>query len=162
VALQKYKTRTEETGVEGRPMKRAGQLEILWDSMSTKWGFLCSYMKWIRNYFMSQHPCRNQPPSLFLSHIFLPPPPTHTHVCSLLVCLWFACSHRTYHFSTVEWSSRSSWVDRLLSTLVDLQLDAQNCCLFTYNTFIKILYMFRALPCSSSDIPIQKDQNKIV
>jgi hypothetical protein len=35
-------------------------------------------------------------------------------------------------------------------TLVDLQLDEQNSCLFTYNTFIKILYMFRALPCSPS------------
>jgi hypothetical protein len=35
-------------------------------------------------------------------------------------------------------------------TLGDLQLDAQNFCLFTYNTFIKILYMFRALPHSSS------------
>ena len=35
-------------------------------------------------------------------------------------------------------------------TLVDLQLDAQNSYLFTYNTYIKILYMFRALPCSSS------------
>jgi hypothetical protein len=35
-------------------------------------------------------------------------------------------------------------------TLVDLQLDAQNSCLFTYNTFIKILYMFRALTYSSS------------
>ena len=35
-------------------------------------------------------------------------------------------------------------------TLVDLQLDAQNSYLFTYNTFIKILCMFRALPCSSS------------
>ena len=35
-------------------------------------------------------------------------------------------------------------------TLVDLLLDAQNSYLFTYNTFIKILYMFRALPCSSS------------
>jgi len=34
--------------------------------------------------------------------------------------------------------------------LVDLQLDAQNSYLFTYNTFIKILYMFRALPCSSA------------
>jgi len=34
--------------------------------------------------------------------------------------------------------------------LVDLQLDAQNSYLFTYNTFIKILYMFRALLCSSS------------
>jgi hypothetical protein len=31
-------------------------------------------------------------------------------------------------------------------TLIDLQLDAQNSYLFT---FIKILYMFRALPCSS-------------
>jgi hypothetical protein len=30
------------------------------------------------------------------------------------------------------------------------QLDAQNSNLFTYNTFIKILYMFRALPCSFS------------
>jgi len=35
-------------------------------------------------------------------------------------------------------------------TLVDLQLDAQNSCLFIYNTFIEILYVFRALPCSSS------------
>jgi len=35
-------------------------------------------------------------------------------------------------------------------TLVDLQLDAQNSYLFTYNTFIKIPYMFRALFCSSS------------
>ena len=35
-------------------------------------------------------------------------------------------------------------------TLADLQLDAQNSYLFTYNTFIKLLYMFRALPCSSS------------
>ena len=35
-------------------------------------------------------------------------------------------------------------------TLVDFQLDAQNSYLFTYNTFIKIVYMFRALPCSSS------------
>ena len=34
--------------------------------------------------------------------------------------------------------------------LVDFQLDAQNSYLFTYNTLIKILYMFRALPCSSS------------
>ena len=36
-------------------------------------------------------------------------------------------------------------------TLVDLQLDAQDSYLFTYNTFIKILYMFRTLPCSSSE-----------
>jgi hypothetical protein len=37
-------------------------------------------------------------------------------------------------------------------TLVDFQLDAQNSYLFTYNTLIKILYMFRALPCSSSGL----------
>jgi hypothetical protein len=36
------------------------------------------------------------------------------------------------------------------TTLVDFQLDAQNSYLFTYNTFINILYIFRALPCSSS------------
>jgi hypothetical protein len=35
-------------------------------------------------------------------------------------------------------------------TLFDLQLDVQNSYLFTYNTLIKILYMFRALSCSSS------------
>ena len=34
-------------------------------------------------------------------------------------------------------------------TLVN-QLDAKNSYLFTYNAFIKILYMFRALPCLSS------------
>jgi len=39
---------------------------------------------------------------------------------------------------------------RMILSLVDLQLDAQNSYLFTYNTFIKILYMFRALSCSSS------------
>jgi hypothetical protein len=37
-------------------------------------------------------------------------------------------------------------------TLVDFQLETQNSYLFMYknNTFIKILYMFQALPCSSS------------
>jgi len=40
----------------------------------------------------------------------------------------------------------NSWV----LTMFDLQLDAQNSCLLAYNTFIKILYMFQALPCSSS------------
>jgi hypothetical protein len=35
-------------------------------------------------------------------------------------------------------------------TLVDFQLDGQNTYLFIYNTFIKILYIFRALPCLSS------------
>jgi hypothetical protein len=35
-------------------------------------------------------------------------------------------------------------------TLFYYQLDAQTYCLFLYITFIKILYMFRALPCTSS------------
>jgi len=34
--------------------------------------------------------------------------------------------------------------------LTNLKIDAQNSYLCTYNTFIKILYMFQALPCSSS------------
>jgi hypothetical protein len=34
--------------------------------------------------------------------------------------------------------------------LIDFQLDARNSYLFIYNIFIKILYMFRALPSSSS------------
>jgi hypothetical protein len=34
-------------------------------------------------------------------------------------------------------------------TLVDFQIDEQYSYLFTYNTFIKLLYMFRALSCSS-------------
>ena len=38
-------------------------------------------------------------------------------------------------------------------TLIDFQLDAQSSYLFIYNTFIKILYMFWALPCSSSGGP---------
>ena len=44
---------------------------------------------------------------------------------------------------------RRDVTDKQLLTLVDL-IDAQNSYLFTYNTFIKILYMFRALSCSSS------------
>jgi hypothetical protein len=44
-----------------------------------------------------------------------------------------------------------NWLTVHRSTiLVDFQLDAQNSYLFIYNTFIKIHYMFRALPCSSS------------
>jgi len=34
--------------------------------------------------------------------------------------------------------------------LIDFQLGAQNSYLFMHNTFIKILYMFRALLCSFS------------
>jgi hypothetical protein len=52
-------------------------------------------------------------------------------------------------------SVKSEYLDDWLTvhrsiTLVNFQLDAQNSYLFIYFTFIKILYMFRALPCSSS------------
>jgi hypothetical protein len=61
-------------------------------------------------------------------------PPTSLQYKACIVCN-----------SQISWSL-TFW----LITLVGLQLDAQNSYLFTYNTFIKILYMFRALPCSSS------------
>ena len=48
-------------------------------------------------------------------------------------------THQVHHFSLDNWLT----VHRS-TTLVDLQLDAQNSYLFTYNTLIKILYMFRA------------------
>jgi hypothetical protein len=41
-------------------------------------------------------------------------------------------------------------LDCIKITLVYFQFNAQNYYLFLYNTFIKILYMFRASPCSSS------------
>jgi len=61
--------------------------------------------------------------------------PTQSYVCFVLVYL----------------RSGSSGYEKFILglTLVDLQLDAQNSYLFTYNAFIKILYLFRALPCSS-------------
>ena len=48
--------------------------------------------------------------------------------------------------STVHENNRNTSI----ITLVDFQLNAQNSYLFIYNTFIKILYKFQALPCSSS------------
>jgi hypothetical protein len=55
------------------------------------------------------------------------------------------------YISQLRASCLDDWltVHRII-TLVDLQLDAQISYLFIYNTFIKILYMFRAFPCSSS------------
>ena len=53
--------------------------------------------------------------------------------------------------NTVTYCVLDDWLTVHSSiTLVDLPLDAQNSYLFTYNIFIKILYMFRVLPCSSS------------
>jgi hypothetical protein len=49
-----------------------------------------------------------------------------------------------------EEQTGETWKRAKSFSLFDFQLDAQNSYLFTYNTFIKILYMFRALFCSSS------------
>jgi hypothetical protein len=56
-----------------------------------------------------------------------------------------------YKFSIVSRAEKYHRKHRWIA-LVDLQLDAQNSYLFTYeyNTIIKILYMFQALHCSSS------------
>jgi hypothetical protein len=40
----------------------------------------------------------------------------------------------------------------VIISLFDLQLDAKNSYLFIYNTFIKILYMFRAYPAHLQEI----------
>jgi hypothetical protein len=62
----------------------------------------------------------------------------------------------TFHFTfNIDLPTCMIYLDDWLTvhhsiTLVDFQLDAQNSYLFIYNTFIKILYMFRTLPCSSS------------
>jgi len=53
--------------------------------------------------------------------------------------------------NSTSWLNLDDWLTvRRGITLVYLQLDAQNSYLFTYNTFINILYTFRALPCSFS------------
>ena len=63
---------------------------------------------------------------------------------------WFLINDKTYTQTTYN-INLDDWLTMHRSiSLVDLQLDAQNSYLFTYNIFIKILYMFRALPCSSS------------
>jgi hypothetical protein len=58
-------------------------------------------------------------------------------------------AHRQEHFTV--FTVPDDWLTvHLIIILVDVQLDAKNSYLFTYNTFIKFLYMFRALPCSST------------
>jgi len=58
---------------------------------------------------------------------------------------------KTYTMQTFNIAMLDDWLTVHRSiTLVDFQVDAQNSYLFLYNIFIKILYMFRALPCSSS------------
>jgi len=59
---------------------------------------------------------------------------------------WRVLANVKHNFILLGWLT----VQHRSITLVDFQLDAQNSYLFTYSTFIKILYMFRGLPCSSS------------
>jgi hypothetical protein len=68
-------------------------------------------------------------------------------------------SHRTHFFPPlimfhtfliIVTISDYSHISLSMLALVEFQLDAQNAYLFICNTFIKILYNFRALPCSSS------------
>jgi hypothetical protein len=70
-------------------------------------------------------------------------------VCDLEISAlkWFLSEQVTPVFCR---NRRSGGPQTVGINLIYLQLDAQNSCLFTYNTFIKILYMFRALLCSSS------------
>ena len=80
----------------------------------------------------------------------------HTHCgtdCSLPVLLITDLFAKESVVDNPQFESRCSmplYVPDTPTTLVDFQLDAQNSYLFTYDTFIKILYMLRALPCSSS------------
>jgi len=71
-------------------------------------------------------------------------------ICSLVILLLDLLLFY-YPFCKRDQTNLDDWltVHRRI-TLVDFQLDARNSYLFTYNIFIKTLYMFRALPCSSS------------
>jgi hypothetical protein len=60
-------------------------------------------------------------------------------------------THKIMTNSNIRMTDLDDWLTVHRSiTLVDLQLDAENSYLFTYNIYIKFLYMFRAVPCSSS------------
>ena len=62
-----------------------------------------------------------------------------------LLLSYCCCKIKQQHGDLDDWLT----VHRSI-TLVELQIDAQNSHLFIYNTFIKILYMFRAIPYSSA------------
>jgi len=47
----------------------------------------------------------------------------------------------------LPFSSGISYLRQPFETFIDFQLDARNSYIFIYNTFIKILYMFRVLSC---------------
>jgi len=99
-----------------------------------------------------------------LYHILFTARPQWVFSSQAKVVLLSTCSQelqsRTFFYLYRQWaivtSRRTDWgtnLDDWLTvlhrsiTLVNFQIDAQNSYLFIYNTFIKILYMFRALPC---------------
>jgi hypothetical protein len=62
------------------------------------------------------------------------------------------CAHYSIEINNINSKNLDDWqtVQHRSITLCDLHLDAQNSHLFIYNIFNKILYIFLALPCSSS------------
>jgi hypothetical protein len=72
-------------------------------------------------------------------------PRSHFHLGTTYKCILYTDYSITRKMTLDDWLPVHCSI-----TLFDLQLGTQNSYLFTYNTFIKILYMFRALPCSSS------------
>ena len=72
-------------------------------------------------------------------------------MCVCVRATFYSSALWAFHGSKVCKDHFDDWLTVHRSiTLVDFQLDEQNSYLFIYNTFIKNLYMFRALPCSSS------------
>jgi hypothetical protein len=70
---------------------------------------------------------------------------------NVFIQFYFDLFELAYLSGLFSFTNLDNWLNVHYSiTLVVLQLDVQNSYLFTYNTFIKILYMFRALLCSSS------------
>jgi len=89
-----------------------------------------------------KHSCRRFfPPLPYASGMRCITPPTELVLCGLSTGIMSPLNVFVY---LDEWLTVHPSI-----TLVNFQLDAQNY-LFIYNTFIKILYMFRAVRCSSS------------
>jgi len=73
------------------------------------------------------------------------PGPPHYHFTLTIHIISLFKIYSLFHLSMAITKICISFTN-IFITLFDLQLDAQNSYLFTYNTFIKNLYMFRALP----------------
>jgi len=60
---------------------------------------------------------------------------------------------RSWEYLRIYYFTYDYWHTNIKYNFFFHQLDAQTSRLFTYNTLIKIFYIFRALPCSSSGGP---------